>query len=523
VSMSAPATTAWFVAHEFRLAWREWFSMLTAGRSKRVGTLVIGVGLFVVFMHVLAVIAVGKFAHIGQNPDKATLAILGAFVLLAWCLMISQAMESVTRAFYSRADLDLILSSPASSHRLFAVRIATLAVSAMGMAVLLAGPFANVLAVMGGPRWLLGYGVFAAMGAAAAAIAVAVTVLLFRLIGPRRTRFVAQVLAAAVGAAFVIGIQIGAILSYGTLARSMFIFSDRFIQSAPGVDSPLYLPARAILGDMPAFVVVLTVGLGALALAIAVFASRFGEHALAAASVSHTPAARRREHSFRSTSPDAALRLKEWTLLRRDPWLMSQSLMQILYLFPPALLLWRSFGDNAGAFVILVPVLVMSAGQLAGGLAWLAISGEDAPELVATAPVPRGFVMRAKIEAVLYAVTVVFAPFVFVLALIEPMLALITAWFIGLAAVSATAIQFWFRSQAKRSQFRRRHTSSRMATFAEAFSSIGWAATAAIAAYGSWAAAIVALLTLCVLAVTRFISPHQAGNGSAKRRLLAAS
>jgi ABC-2 type transport system permease protein len=29
----------------------------------------------------------------------------------------------------------------------------------------------------------------------------------------------------------------------------------------------------------------------------------------------------------------------------------------------------------------------MAAGQLAGGLAWLSISGEDAPDLVATAPI----------------------------------------------------------------------------------------------------------------------------------------
>ena len=48
------------------------------------------------------------------------------------------------------------------------------------------------------------------------------------------------------------------------------------------------------------------------------------------------------------------------------------------------------FGKESGAYVVVVPVLVMAAGQLAGGLAWLAISGEDAPDLVATAPVPAG-------------------------------------------------------------------------------------------------------------------------------------
>jgi ABC-2 type transport system permease protein len=196
-------------------------------------------------------------------------------------------------------------------------------------------------------------------------------------------------------------------------------------------------------------------------------------------------------------------------LLRRDPWLMSQTLMQILYLGPPALLLWRNFGADAGIDLLLVPVLVMAAGQFAGGLAWLAISGEDAPELVATAPVPRGWIMRAKIEAVLLAVAMVFAPFALAFALIAPHAALVKVWFAAIAAASATGIQYWFRSQAKRSQFRRRHTSSRMATFAEAFSSIGWAGTAALAAYGSWAALIVAVLTLVVLALARFVSPNR--------------
>jgi hypothetical protein len=75
--------------------------------------------------------------------------------------------------------------------------------------------------------------------------------------------------------------------------------------------------------------------------------------------------------------------------------------MQMLYLLPPAILLWRTFEAGGGALNLLVPVLVMAAGQLAGGLAWLSISGEDAPDLVATAPIPQRYVLRAKIEAVI--------------------------------------------------------------------------------------------------------------------------
>jgi ABC-2 type transport system permease protein len=81
---------------------------------------------------------------------------------------------------------------------------------------------------------------------------------------------------------------------------------------------------------------------------------------------------------------------------------------------------------------------------------------------------------------------------------------------IALAAASATAVQLWFRSQAKRSQFRRRQVSSRMATFAEAFSSITWAGTAALAAAGSVLAGFTALIALMVLGGTWALAPRAA-------------
>ena len=101
-------------------------------------------------------------------------------MLLSWFLMISQAMESMTRAFYSRSDLDLILASPASAEKIFAVRIVTVALSMAMLAMPLAAPFIDVLIALGGWRWIGAYGVIVAMGAAAAALAVGMTVALFR-------------------------------------------------------------------------------------------------------------------------------------------------------------------------------------------------------------------------------------------------------------------------------------------------------------------------------------------------------
>jgi ABC-2 type transport system permease protein len=181
--------------------------------------------------------------------------------------------------------------------------------------------------------------------------------------------------------------------------------------------------------------------------------------------------------------------------------------MQILYLLPPAVLLWVTFRSGADSYVVLIPVVVMAAGQLAGGLAWLSISGEDAPDMVASAPITAGRILRAKIEAVMGMIALVFAPIVAVLAFDSLFAAAVAALGILTAAAAATLIQICFRTQAKRSQFRRRQTSSRIATFAEAFSSIAWAATSALAAAGSWTALGPALIGLFILAGVRMIRP----------------
>jgi len=289
----------------------------------------------------------------------------------------------------------------------------------------------------------------------------------------------------------------------------VFLESDTLVALVPDVESLVWLPARAALGDLTALAVVLGGSLALLAAAIVVFSARFGDYAIAATSAAQNPARKTVRSGFRARSAARVLRQKEWTLLARDPWLVSQTLMQMLYLLPPALLLWRSYGEGTGALVVLVPVLVMAAGQLSGGLAWLAISGEDAPDLVATAPVPRSRIVRAKIEAVLGAIAIAFAPFIAALAFLSVFGALISAFGIFAAAAAATAIQFFFRKQATRRYFSHRQTASRFATFAEAFSSISWAATAAIAISGSWLALFPAGIGVAILLAARWMSPHK--------------
>jgi ABC-2 type transport system permease protein len=502
------ASLTWFARHEIRLAWREWLAMMAGGRRRRKSA-IIALLIFGAFLHVPAYAVVGRFADLQAPLDKSSLIVMSATILLAWALMLSQAIESVTRVFYARADLDLIMSSPVKLANIFSVRIAAIALTVTGMALLFSTPFVDVLVIGGGTRWLAAFGVVIAIGLSAAAAAIGLTVLLFRLIGPVRTRLVSQILAAVIGAGFIIALQIAAILSYGTLSRFAVLTSDTAASLAPDLDSYVWWPARAAFGDGDALLLLIAASLVLLGITMAVFAPRFADTIVSITANATTVTRRPRRTAFRNGSRQQALRRKEFLLLWRDPWLLSQSLMQLLYLVPPALMLWRSFSDSSAAIILITPVIVMAAGQLAGGLAWLTISGEDAADLVATAPIPPSLVLRAKIEVVLIAIGAVFAPFVVALAFVSTLQAVVTAGGIIIATISAAAIQLWFRVQAKRSQFRRRQTSSRIATFAEAFCSIGWAATSALVLAIPIAGIISGLLTAGALAATWKFSPQR--------------
>src|SRR5690349_12810579 len=223
--MSSATALTWFARHEIRLAWREWLAMIAGRRGKRKRA-IIALLAFVVIMHLPAYAVIGRFADLQAPLGKPELIVVTATIFLAWALMLSQAIESVTRVFYARADLDLIMSSPVRLANIFSVRIAAIALSVTSMALLFSTPFVDVLVFSGSARWLAAFGVVIAIGLSAAAVAIAVTLILFRVIGPSRTRLVAQILAAVVGAGFVIALQVAAILSYGTLSRFAVLISD---------------------------------------------------------------------------------------------------------------------------------------------------------------------------------------------------------------------------------------------------------------------------------------------------------
>ena len=499
-----------FACHELRLTWRDWSWIFSGWRNRSTRRALIGMAIFTAILHLIAYAVLSPFFERGGTPDQTTLAILTVSVVLGFTMMLGQAMESVTRAFYARDDLDLILSSPAPSRDLFLVRIGMMGLTSWIMSVLMVAPFINIAAALGGPAWLAGYAVMLAVSLLATGAAVLGTLALFRWVGAKRTRLIAQIAAAVIGAAFLIGLQVVAIVSYGSMSRFALFAPDFVARHAPDTASPLWSLAHAMTGQTAPLLALLLGSIVFFALAAWVGAIQFRRIVVAALGV-HEPARRQRggTRPFRSRSTGAALMHKELRLIARDPWLISQTLMQVLYLLPPAVMLYVSFGSDTRIAVIVAPVVVMAVGQLAGGLAWLTISGEDAPDLIATAPVQPSARLWAKIEAVLVIVAVVVSPLAIGLATVSPWGAVVT--FLGAltAASCAILVQLWFRSQAKRTMFRRRQVASKVSTIAEAVASILCAGTTALVAASQPLAIIPAILLLLVMGIAWSISPKE--------------
>lgn len=508
---TAPSALSRFGHHELRLAWRDWSWLFSGRRNTSTRRALIGIALFAAILHLIGYAVLSPFFARGGTVDAGALAMITVSVLLSFTMILSQSMESVTRAFYARDDLDLILSSPAPSRDLFLVRIAMMGLTSWVMSVLMIAPFINVAAALGGPAWLAGYAVMLAVSLLATGVAVLLTLALFRSMGARRTRLVAQIAAAVIGAMFLIGLQVVAIVSYGSMSRFALFDPDFIAANAPDTASPLWMLARAVTGDAAPLSGLLVFALAFFALAALTGAMQFRRIVVTALGVSEeTRRQATTRRTFRMRTTGGALVHKELKLIGRDPWLISQTLMQVLYLLPPAVMLWVSFGEDTQVSVIIAPVVVMAVGQLAGGLAWLTISGEDAPDLIATAPVTPSARLRAKVQAVLMIVGVVITPLALAMAIVSPWGALVTACGALAAATCAIVVQLWFRAQAKRTMFRRRQVASKTSTFIEAAASILCAATTAMVAASQTLAVIPAVLLLIVMGLAWHLSPERA-------------
>lgn len=467
----APGSWFWLFMHEMRLSWR-------GISGSHFWTIAILGGLLWFFMHWGAWVSLPA----GYPMLRGMLAVpmfLGGLYWLFASLLVSQTLVHAVNALIVREDLDLLLSSPLPQRSVFLVRGLAIAVSASLLPAFAVLPLAHAGLLRGHPEFLALYPLVAASGLGCAAAGIAITMTLVRLLGARRARTAGQVFAAVVGVLFFFAFQIPNMLSVPSReALKAWLKTQLLDNGLFGAASPLWWPARAGFGEALPLLAVVAVGAGGFWLAVSLTYRRFvtGTQESLAGGRSSAAGGGAAAPVFRAGLTRVLL-LKEWRLVLRDMQVLSQSLMQLLYLVPMVLIGFKSGPKN----LYIVPVIVAGAAMLAGNLAWITVNAEEAPELLASSPVPVSRILWIKAAAAVLPVLALLLPLALWWAPRGPFEAATLLLCGGGGMLSAALIQVWSPRAGKRGDLKNRMKAGGPAGMIELLSTIGWIAAAVFA------------------------------------------
>lgn len=384
-----PGSLGWLTLHELRGTLRN------AGRN-RVGLVVgalfllgyTGLGVF------FGVLLAGKPFHPGAI---AWLAVLTGS-LLVFTFMTTQSLLASQRTLYEAGDLDLLFSAPLDPRTVVSAKLLGIAAGVMVTFSIFLLPVLLPVAVLGHPELLGAVALLVALALTAACLGLGVTLALARIGGPRAAKTVGQILAALIGAGFFLVTQI--FNQHDENRQSGLVLLFEAMRARGYGSGPLTsLPGRAAFGHPLAIALllggaILLFGLTSWGMRHVFLQSyRAGGARPASRRAARGGIARRFHRSL-----FAAIFAKELRLLLRDPALIFQMLLRIIYLAPILLVAFRD-GRSLPIGPTLAFASVVVAGQLVSSLAWLAASAEDAPDLLKVAPVAKDDLDFAKLLA----------------------------------------------------------------------------------------------------------------------------
>ncbi|HEY7799371.1 MAG TPA: hypothetical protein VIA80_11440 [Hyphomonadaceae bacterium] len=494
-----PGSVLWLMAHELRIYWRRGRMNPKSGLILAGLLLAFWAGIsFIFFMRVGPAIPPPPF----DDGSAAGFALAGVSLVIAFIasVIVSSSILAAVEAIYTRNDLDLLLSSPLSPWRILIVRSSAIAVGALPLYAGLLGPPLLWLAVFSSPLWLSAIIFLVTLSFAATGIALLIVTGLFRLIGPKSTRVLAQVLSAVAGAAVFLAFQYFNIAGRGD--NSMTPEEAAALIDQLNIDPHVWwlFPARAMTGDLPATILWILGAAIIFPLGVFIFSRSFVTDAAAAAAMGRRKkVADERIAAVRGGVMNSVVR-KELRLLVRDPVLLSQIGLQLVYFLPLAfpLLNPESRLLTEAAFA---PALTLLSSALSGSLIWITVSAEDAPDLIASAPVLTRHIDRAKLIAAIAPVLMLMLVPLIALIIRNPYVGAWASAGVVAASTSSALIGLWRRKPGNRREFvRRRSGGSVLTMLGQSFVALGLSATAGLGAYGlPWLALIPGIIAFAIL------------------------
>ena len=467
----APGSLPWLVMHDVRVKAR--------GREGRWGRII--AMLLLALLPIIGGAAMAWRVRGGADLPQAALGSVGAVLLGMLLVMVSSAYAHVLRLGRDRGELELLLTAPLPVARVVAARVAGVQAVVALPFLLLTAPFFLFSAAFGHVTWVAGPLVVIAVALVATALALTIATLLDRFLGPKKAKLVAQVAGVGLAAAvFALG-------QAPNFAPKWFDAQLAFFSQRP--PPPLDWPAQAVFGQPLPLIAILGLALAATQCSAWLAASRM--EAAPADPTAAAPVPRRGRAVRFGGSATAVLFGKELKLLGRDPELISQIGQQLVFMVPILALI---FTDGQVTPARLAAAGVFLAGALSSSLAWLVLCAEDAPDLIAAAPLRPGVAIRAKLAAALTPPLLMVSVLALVVLPKSPVAVAVMLPMALLAGLASAAMQAWTQPPARRSAFRKRYRSSLLMAVGEFVLLGSLAGATRLLLSGSW-------WTLAVLAI----------------------
>ncbi len=414
-------TFPWLIQHELRLWWRD---LSQSWRSSQPLWIFLGVAsLALGGLAVLSVLwdALSEVREVFLNTTPpvgvlwiAVIAWIGSFLYAFYI-----AMERSLVALFDRGDLDLLVSSPVSSKVIFASRWLSVVIEVFLGFSLLVVPFSLLVVLVGIPKLLGIYPALIGLSLTATSLAMLLVLWLVRFLGARRARTFAQVLTAVLSTLLFVAVQLTNLSQTSSQNIGTWTAPLRplFVEGGPlGPDSLVWFPARTIFLD-PLSVLLTILFSSALAwLTIEILHRSFVQGTQQSVTAKRAPAYSTQAVHFRQGFTRILL-FKEWRIIGRNPYLLSQTFLQLLFFIPLLFVVARDSGGSgiAGLTTVLPLVSVLVGSQLTMTLTGICAAGEEASDLLKSSPVPGKNIRRLKLLAALIPPWVLLSPLFLVL------------------------------------------------------------------------------------------------------------
>lgn len=462
-----PGSLPWLAIHQLRM-------LYTVGRRGQKGRIWQALLVIALLLFVAMAPGFGIATFLREGIDSATHVLAGMIVMALTVTGLSVSVMGAFAVWSDRGDLDLLLAAPMPPQRIAAARLVSNAMRAFLLNTTFAVLFLGLSFVLVDWKLVSVFPLLAGIALIEGTFGFLVARWLLLRLGLRRGRMVSQALGMVGILGGVLGYHLGAQLSRAeerlqeqlqaaeAAAAAGQVPSMQEVLGSAGL-SRIGLPApladvvqflgRGVLGGFGQALTLLAAGAVVLAIAMAFVGRRFADDAATLSGQQDAPRVRLKAGvRFASGAIRTGVR-KEWRTIRRDPNLLTQTIIPVVALVPAAFALLQADDGGGPAWIAAITIGgfgVFIVTQITGSLAWVCMSVEEARDLVAAAPVNPAQQLGIKLIAVAGPTMVVLLLLAAGVAMVAPIPGLWCLVFGLISCLSITAIEYWRRRPAKR-------------------------------------------------------------------------